>query len=166
MTNPVASVDEVRAYYPYEGAASEIVKALKYYRETSLVGFMAQELRDLYDEWDVEVDMIVPVPIHRTREGERGFNQAEKLCEKLPKEKWVRHLVRIRKTEPQVNLSPEQRAVNLVGAFRCDKDLVGQRVLLVDDVFTTGATARECAKALKDAGAAWVGVLVFATGRR
>lgn len=164
--HPVSPVDELRAWYPYEGAASELVKALKYNRETSLTTFMAQELSDLFDTWDPEVDLIVPVPIHRSRMGERGFNQALALCDSLPKSLMAKGLVRIRKTRPQVELTPEQRAKNLAGAFRCNEDLVGKRVLLIDDVFTTGATAAECAKALKAAGAAWVGVLVFAVRRR
>lgn len=159
-------VDELRAFYPYEGAASEYVKALKYRRETSLIDFMATELGDLYAKWDPDIDLIVPVPIHGSRLSHRGFNQALALCEKLPKELLGDSLMRIRKTKPQVELTPEQRTTNLLGAFRCPVDLVGRRVLLVDDVFTTGATANECARALKDAGASWVGALVFAARRR
>ena len=108
----------------------------------------------------------MPVPIHRSRLSERGFNQALSLCQELPTGGTGKQLVRIRKTRPQVELTPEQRAKNLVGAFRCEESLAGKRVLLVDDVFTTGATANECAKAMKEAGAAWVGVLVFAARRR
>ena len=127
---------------------------------------MANELHDLFVAWDPEVDLIAPVPIHRSRLSWRGFNQAEALCEKLPNHLIGQDLVRIRRTPPQVKLTPEQRSKNLVGAFKCPTDIVGKRVLLVDDVFTTGATAAECARALKEAGASWVGVLVFAVRRR
>lgn len=164
--NPLPTVDELRSFYPYEGAAAELVKSLKYRRETTLVQLMANEMLDAYLAWDVDVDLIVPVPIHRTRFAHRGFNQSEALCEKLPQELMSRDLVRIKRTTPQVSLSPEKRAANLAGAFKCPQNLVGKRVLIVDDVFTTGATAHECAKALKEAGAAWVGVLVFAVRRR
>ncbi|MBI1334072.1 MAG: ComF family protein [Armatimonadetes bacterium] len=164
--DPVAMVDELRAHYPYEGSASELVKALKYRRETALVDLMAGAVSEVFDQWDPEPDFIVPVPIHRRRLAFRGFNQARLLCEKLPSDLVTEHLVRIRATKPQVELKPEQRAKNLIGAFRCSTSLVGKRVLLVDDVFTTGATAHECAKAMKEAGAAWVGVLVFAMRRR
>jgi ComF family protein len=164
--NPLPTVDELRSFYPYEGAAAELVKSLKYRRETTLVRLMAKEMFDAYLAWDVDIDLIVPVPIHRTRLASRGFNQSEALCEMLPSHLMSRDLVRIKRTTPQVSLSPEKRAANLAGAFNCPQDLVGKRVLLVDDVFTTGATAHECAKALKEAGAAWVGVLVFAVRRR
>ncbi len=163
---PLPIVDELRAFYTYENSAAELVKALKYRRETSLIKFMASELHDLFVAWDPEVDLIAPVPIHRSRLSWRGFNQAEALCEKLPNHLIGQDLVRIRRTSPQVKLTPEQRSKNLVGAFKCPTDIIGKRVLLVDDVFTTGATAAECARALKDAGASWVGVLVFAVRRR
>ncbi len=163
---PLPIVDEVRAFYSYENSAAELVKALKYRRETSLVKFMAGEMHDLFVDWAPEVDLIAPVPIHRSRLSWRGFNQAESLCERLPKHLVGQDLVRIKRTSPQVKLSPEQRSANLVGAFKCPTDIEGKRVLLVDDVFTTGATAAECARALKAAGANWVGVLVFAVRRR
>ncbi len=163
---PLPLVDEVRAFYSYEASAAELVKALKYRRETSLVRFMSNEMHDLFLAWDPEIDTIVPVPIHRSRLSWRGFNQASSLCERLPSHLVGQDLVRIRRTMPQVKLTPEERSANLVGAFRCPSDIVGKRVLLVDDVFTTGATANECAKALKEAGASWVGVLVFAVRRR
>jgi ComF family protein len=163
---PLPIVDELRSFYSYENSAAELVKALKYRRETSLVQFMANEMHDLFISWAPEIDLIAPVPIHRSRLSWRGFNQAESLCERLPKHLIGDDLVRIKRTLPQVKLSPEERSANLVGAFKCPADIVGKRVLLVDDVFTTGATAAECAKALKAAGASWVGVLVFAVRRR
>ena len=163
---PLPLVDELRAFYTYEASAAELVKALKYRRETSLIQFMANEMHDLYLAWDPEVDTITPVPIHRSRLSWRGFNQTESLCERLPPHLIGQDLVRVRRTMPQVKLTPEERSKNLVGAFKCPDYIVGKRVLLVDDVFTTGATANECAKALKAAGASWVGVLVFAVRRR
>ena len=165
-TIPLPLVDELRAFYTYEASAAELVKALKYRRETSLIQFMANEMHDLFLAWDPEVDTIAPVPIHRSRLSWRGFNQAESLCERFPAHLIGQDLVRVRRTMPQVKLTPEQRSKNLVGAFECPDDMVGKKVLLVDDVFTTGATANECAKALKAAGASWVGVLVFAVRRR
>ncbi|MCC8167187.1 MAG: ComF family protein, partial [Planctomycetes bacterium] len=78
----------------------------------------------------------------------------------LPLETGV--LVRIRETEPQMYLRREARLVNLIGAFDCRRSLAGKRVLLVDDVMTTGATMAACAEALREAGAARVYGLVFA----
>ena len=163
---PVDMVDELRAAYPYQGASSGFVRALKYRRETSLIDFMAKEMVETFEKWDPDVDSVIPVPIHRSRLSERGFNQALVLCQDLPQEVIEKNLVRIRRTKPQVKLSPEERLKNLSGAFKCPESLIGKRILLVDDVFTTGATASECARALKEAGASWVGVLVFAVRRR
>jgi competence protein ComFC len=160
---PVAYVDEVRACFAYEnGTAADCVKLLKYNRETVLNQYMAGRVSELYWDWNPIVDAIVPVPIHRTRLSLRGFNQAMLLCDYLPSHFISEQLMRIRRTTPQASLSAERRATNLTGAFRCPRSLVGQRVLLVDDVFTSGATASECAKAMKAAGAEWVGVLCFA----
>jgi ComF family protein len=160
---PVPFIDEVRAAYVYESdAAAELVKAYKYQRETVLEQFMSERVFDMYSDWIPIEDAIVPVPIHQTRLASRGFNQAEGLCSLLPSHLTQGHLMRIRSTVPQVSLTAEERARNLIGAFQCEADLTGHRILLVDDVFTTGATASECARALKGAGATWVGVLCFA----
>jgi ComF family protein len=156
-------LNEVRAFCVYrDEETAPLVRAYKYRRETALESYLAGCILDVYVDWDPEEDFIVPVPIHRSRLATRGFNQAEGLCSRLPEYKISRQLMRIRRTKPQVELSAEERAVNLAGAFLCDGDLTGKRILLVDDVFTTGATATECGKALKASGAAWVGVLCFA----
>jgi competence protein ComFC len=68
----------------------------------------------------------------------------------------------MKRTRAQFRLSPLQRQQNLVGAFTCNRDLKGKKILLIDDVITTGATAHECAKVLKESGAIWVGLLAFA----
>jgi ComF family protein len=145
--------------YRYEERAAQAVRRLKYSRATTLAGFMSAEVRLGYDRLSLEPDLVVPVPIHWSRRCNRGFNQAELLCDDLP---WVRGaLVRVRRTRPQVGLSREERARNLDGAFLAMPVVSGQRVLLVDDVLTSGQTARECAKALRAAGAVEVGILAF-----
>ena len=113
-------------------------------------------------------DLIMPVPLHRKKLSRRGFNQAVLLGEilsqrlKIPLDR--RNLRRIRWTEPQVNLAAGDRRKNVKGAFAVqDSDLVtGRRVLLVDDVLTTGSTAEECARVLKASGAADVTVITVA----
>ena len=108
-----------------------------------------------------EYDLIVPIPIHWSRRCVRGFNQAEVLCGSLSKvDRDV--LSRIRRTKPQVQLSREARMHNLIGAFRARDQVEGKTILLVDDVLTSGETARECAKALKQAGAKEIAALAFA----
>jgi ComF family protein len=137
---------------------------LKYERVTALSSAAAQMTRNCIEAAGIldEVDLIVPVPIHWRRRAWRGFNQSEILCEALPKEK-VHHdaMYRTRYTRPQVGLPLNQRLVNLANSFDAERSLEGARVLLVDDVYTSGATARECAKTLKARGASLVGMFAL-----
>ncbi|MBL8067605.1 MAG: ComF family protein [Armatimonadetes bacterium] len=111
----------------------------------------------------IPFDVVVPVPIARARRAERGFNQAELLAEGFPKHIVHRdYLKRIRYTKPQVGLSAPDRLINLRGAFVAPHPLDGAKVLLVDDVTTTGGTAIACTQALLDAGASEVRLLAFA----
>ena len=114
-------------------------------------------------------DWLVPIPLHWTRERGRGFNQARRLARRvsgvvdvpvLPRGDFIR----ARRTTPQVQLSAASRAANIKGAFavRRRERLAGARVVLVDDVLTTAATAAECARTLRTAGAADVRLLVLA----
>lgn len=108
-------------------------------------------------------DLLVPVPIHWTRLNARGFNQSERLAEAL---RGAVHapgvLERVRATRPQVGLDRAERLENLRGAFRATSDVKGRRVIVVDDVMTSGGTANECARALKEAGAKSVALVAFA----
>jgi len=114
------------------------------------------------------IDIIMPVPLHRTRLRHRGFNQALLLAYPLSMAGQISlcydNLWRIRPTRPQVELSGEDRIKNVAGAFALLRplDVSGLSVLLVDDVFTTGATLNECADVLKIAGAATVTALTLA----
>lgn len=172
IENPVsraygpAALDQWARMFHYRGRAGQAVQRLKYSRATALARPMAEALANFAEQQGLlEVGAIVPVPIHWSRRCSRGFNQAELLCEAMPLELVrPRLLRRIRATRPQVGLTPEQRQLNLVGAFRAQGDLSGMRVLLVDDVLTSGQTGRECAAALKRAGAIEVGILAFSSG--
>lgn len=115
-------------------------------------------------------DVVVPVPLHPSRLRERGFNQAERLARVVARERgWrveAQGLRRIRRTRSQTELGPEERAVNVRGAFAAREPLFfdGQRVLLLDDVLTTMATVTECARAVQNAGAKRVCVVALARG--
>lgn len=127
-------------------------------------------------------DLVTGVPVNARKMRERGFNQAEKIAKFFCAETGLRHLpdllVRGRATEAQRSLSPEERYINLQDAFRLNErklplkqtdraeglPLAGLRILLIDDIYTTGATASHCARVLKEAGAAEVHMLVLATG--
>lgn len=147
------------AMYPYKGRAGQAVRRLKYARCTSLAGFLSDEIARAIEDYGLDPELIVPVPIHWSRRCTRGFNQAELLCERL--EVSPHALVRSRRTRPQVGLTEEERLQNLQGAFRASPTVAGKRVLLIDDVLTSGQTARECARALRAAGASEVGFLAF-----
>lgn len=111
-------------------------------------------------------DGVAPVPLDARRRRDRGYNQAEDLARALA-EHWrltvALDLCRTRITRPQVGLDRAARRTNVAGAFEWTGDTIeGARILLVDDVMTTGATAEACAAALKEAGASFVGIVTVA----
>jgi len=128
--------------------------------------------RAFFDSWQREdFDGIAPVPLHLFRRRERGYNQAELLARGLAQRVAVPKvdvLRRVTATLPQVGLSDAQRRENVRNAFRCARpeEVAGKRLLLVDDVMTTGATVAGAARALLDAGAERVSVLTLARAIR
>ena len=114
-------------------------------------------------------DLVIPVPLHPSRRRDRGFNQAELLAQSVSRTLGLplehRALQRSRRTAAQSRLPADDRQDNVSGAFRvrCAQRIAGRRLLLVDDVLTTGATANACSQALLAAGASSVDVLVLAT---
>jgi len=148
--------------YRYRGRAAQAVRRLKYQRVTSLADPMARRLAE--HARNFEADLLVPVPIHWSRLHYRGFNQSERLAEAVETVPLAPGaLRRIRATRPQVGLDRAQRLGNLRGAFRASPEVEGTRVLLLDDVMTSGGTALECARALKEGGARSVMLLAFAS---
>jgi len=153
--------DAARGALVFDGAVRELIHQFKYSGKTMLRRPLALYAADHLDRFVRESgpDMIIPVPLHKKRLRQRGFNQAILLGEIFAK-KWELPLLRntlrrVRWTEPQVNLSAAERLENVKGAFAVSgsPDLSGRRILLVDDVYTTGSTVKECAKILKQAGA-------------
>jgi len=138
----------------YEGVGKEVVHALKYRGYKKIVARLATPLM-LQALGDGRFDAVVPVPLHRSRLRKRGFNQAELLARGVAAE--IKAPVSdtleiVRSTRDQVELSAAQRRANVAGAYRASAPLRG-RVLLIDDVFTTGATMSACASTLVRAGA-------------
>ncbi len=169
ITDPPA-FSAARSYGYYQAELSRIVQQLKFRGARNLVGLLGPLMASAFlDSWKRdEIDLIVPVPLHKKRRRERGFNQSELLASSIgtilaiP----VRHgaVRRIRQTAPQVGLSDSERVDNVRGAFDCTRpaEIRGGRVLLVDDVMTTGATVRSVVQAIVRAGAARVSVLTLA----
>jgi len=144
-----------------------MVLALKYQGRISLAPFLAESMGTelLQRPEHLPADLIVPVPLHPVRLRERTFNQAELLARSLSKQLDVPYesdlLIRCRPTRPQAELNRQERTRNVRGAFdlRGEARVKGLRILLVDDVFTTGSTAEACARLLKSAGARTVVVV-------
>jgi ComF family protein len=159
--------DYARAAASYGGTVREAIHGLKFGGRRSL----ARPLADLIGEQCASVlgqrpDALIPVPLARARERERGFNQsalvAERLGERFGLRVRPRWLVRLRTTAAQSGLSAPERLGNVAGAFAAAPAVAGRHVVIVDDVVTTGATVGECARVLRAAGAARVGVLTVA----
>ena len=153
--------DTARAPYLYEGPIRDLIHSFKYNQRTHLRYPLALLTLDGLSRLvpDGQPQLIVPVPLHRSRLRQRGFNQAvllgRVLSRRLSLPMLPDALVRIRPTEPQITLSATERRVNVKGAFRVNRPgrIAGTRILLLDDVMTTGSTMDECAKELKKAGA-------------
>lgn len=169
LTEPPA-FDAARAALLYEGPGRDLIHAFKYRYKTHLrrpLALLAAEGLTAFVAARAP-DLMVPVPLHVRRLRSRGFNQAVLLGEVLARQ-WRlplarRALARIRWTEPQITLAAHERRDNVKGAFRVTDPaaVAGKRVLLLDDVLTTGSTVEECSRVLKQAGAAGVTVVTVA----
>ncbi|MDP2915833.1 MAG: ComF family protein [Candidatus Aminicenantes bacterium] len=150
-----------RSCAKYRGGLKDTLLLFKYRRYRvlgqNLAEFIAEALKKEDGLW-WGVDVIVPVPLHRRRRWERGFNQAEVLARELGRIRRIpvetRALKKVKNVPPQTSLEREERRSNVRDAYRTDKaDRIRDKiVLLVDDVYTTGSTLRECAAVLKKAG--------------
>jgi len=166
------AIRAIRSACLLEGPARKLIHALKYQGWRSVVGPLGSRMARVSwpEEVEREVRLVVPVPIAPLRLRERGFNQAALLAEEIAALKgWKSRpalLQRTRSAGSQTTLHPGERRANVAGAFRVASEaenmLSSEHILLVDDVWTTGATARSCADTLLDAGARAVSVLTFA----
>jgi len=170
------------AHGVYEGTLRGLIHALKYERTTTVADALGMRLADAISMLAAEAPqqmLVVPVPLHRSKRNSRGYNQSELLARAALKTLRRTHpewklemgsgtLMRSRATESQSGLSTHQRRENLRGVFSVPDAgrLAGRDVLLVDDIYTTGATARACSKALLKAGANSVWVATLARAQR
>jgi ComF family protein len=169
-TGPEAyATRERRFLFALSPALSTLIHGFKYHHRRRQAAYLCACARRRTDltAWIAGFDALVPIPIHAVRRRERGYNQAEAIALGLApfcgKPVWPKALLRKRATRSQTRLSKGERGRNLEGAFAAATERVkGKRLLLVDDVFTTGATTEACAAALLAAGAAEVAVFALA----
>jgi ComF family protein len=167
--NP-SQLDAIRSVAFHGGALRQAIHHLKYKRRRELAAPLGQMLFVCWQETHLPADIVIPVPLHASRQKERGYNQAGVLARVLAEHAHLAlneaQLVRRRATAPQVGLGAQERKVNVQDAFVWTGDgLADARVLLVDDVCTTGATLEACALALRQAGAKSVWALTLARAR-
>jgi ComF family protein len=153
--------DFARSALLFSRTLREIIHHLKYSDRVSLANPLGDILRECLQREAFSGDLIVPVPLHRSRERERGFNQAELIAARLGRPVANRLLRRCKNTPSQTGLSRNERKRNLAGAFEVRGEVKGT-VIVVDDVYTTGSTMNEVARTLKRAGAERVEVLTVA----
>jgi ComF family protein len=157
----------MRAYGKFDGALREALHRLKYQHDIALGESLSKHLIELYNQCKWEVDMIIPVPLSPQRRKERGYNQSGLLARPLAYAEGIPYrpsaLRRTLEIRSQVGLTLSERRANVHGAFSADPAAVrGKRVLVVDDVSTTGSTADACAQALRAAGSADIYVITLA----
>jgi ComF family protein len=138
-----------------------IIHHLNYFDRVSMAKPLAIMLRECMVRESFEGDLVLPVPLHPARRRERGFNQAELLARGLGRPVDVRILRRRKNTSSQTGLTRSERVKNLAGAFEVRGEIRGT-VIVVDDVYTTGATVNEIARTLRRSGAERVEVLTIA----
>jgi ComF family protein len=167
----VRGFDAAYSFGFYQDELRKLIQLFKYGRVQSLAAPLGKLLARALP-LEQSFDVIVPMPLHWRKRWQRGFNQAELLAAEISRRMntpFVNALRRIRYTESQAGLTSAKRRENVSGAFQASRKRVsldGKRVLLIDDVMTTGATAASCARALKRAGARQVTLLTLARADR
>lgn len=162
----LANFDTAYSFGSYDGSLQQLIHLFKYAKVESLAEplghFLSQAL-----PLEANFDLILPMPMHWKKRWERGFNQAELLAKPVARRfglPLAKNLQRTRYTKSQAGLSEAERRANLRGSFvvRHAGQIAGKRILLIDDVFTTGSTLRSAAQVLKEAGAGHVSALTLA----
>lgn len=161
--------DRARAVFVYDDVSRDLVLSFKHADQTQSAPGYGKWLARAGAELLTDADLLIPVPLHRRRLFARRYNQAALLVHALAKETGRRAapdgLIRVKKTQPHIDMGRNERQQNVAGAFRVHpkwaETVAGARVVLVDDVFTTGATVSSCARVLRAAGAARIDVLTL-----
>jgi ComF family protein len=166
--NGPIEIEGIRSLFPFNGIVRQAILQFKYRSVKALAVPLAQMMRDYLGAHPMPADTLIPVPLHSRRLRERGYNQSSLLARELRKLTYLptveESLIRVKNTPPQTRTnSAENRQSNVADAFTCrDQQVAGRRILLIDDVCTSGATLDACATALKTGGATSVWGLTLA----
>lgn len=169
--NNEMNFDFARSSMIYEKEVVKLITSLKFHNKKWLAKMLAPFMVDTYKSNSYESDVVVPIPISAKRMAERHYNQSEELARYIAKELDLplvtTAIEKYKDNKPQTGVSSRDRRENVKGVYRPidRKSVKGKRVLLVDDILTTGSTASEVARVLKYCGATEVAVLVFASPR-
>lgn len=160
--------DQAYSVFSYEGAVQRAIVSMKFHNLATHAKAFAKYLVYLAHKVNLQYDIVTFAPMSRASLRKRRYNQARELarcfCNLLDKDDLlVEAIVKTKETQPQEHLNKTERKTNLVGAYAINADVKGKRVLVIDDVKTTGATLNECAKVLKGAGATAVYCLTVAS---
>lgn len=152
------NLDRIRAWAYYLPPVDQMVHEFKYREKRSLAKFLGRRVAPVLrsDPNYEDINLIVPIPLHRKKERGRGFNQSELLAKEIGKELGLpvdNALIRVVNNPSQTGLTEKERRDNVQGIFRLNRDLDDLKILLVDDVMTTGSTIDEGARVLKEGGA-------------
>ena len=155
----------------HRSPVSDAVYQLKYQNKRIYGKTFAEEMAKEYGDFlkKQKVDLLIPIPLHRFRRWKRGYNQAEILAEELGKRTGIpvakRLLIRSKRTTPQKELDNRLRRKNIDHAFQVKNQIMAKKVVLIDDIYTTGSTIDEAARTLKRAGVQEVGFLTISIGQ-
>ena len=163
----VKDISEIISYGYYNGVLKKLVLEFKYNKNFMAGSLLAEFLCEVISENNIDIDVIVFVPSSKKALRERGFNQCEYLAKEISKRLKIdlcKDIIKVKNTKEQKLLSKEERYKNIMGAFalKSERNIKNKRILLIDDVITTGATLHECEKILKLNGATSIKILTVA----
>jgi competence protein ComFC len=157
--------DGIKAAYLYQRPISDWICDFKYHQKDYL-SYLLAHLLHKGAEFDSSIDYLIPIPLHKKKLQQRGFNQAVLLAKRISKPNCIsmeNSLTKLKSTPAQAQLRRKERQKNLKNIFRCKKNYKGKTILLIDDVVTTATTINEAAKALKKSGAKKVYASIIAS---
>ena len=164
-------ISPIVAIGKYDKGLKDLIHELKYQNDFAALPYIYTVLDRLDGEWQqffADFDYVIPVPLHAEKLKRRGFNQVDKIFSPWAKEHKLHYadiLIRTKKTKSQYSLNPSERSINLHAAFALKENIsvANAKCLLLDDIFTTGSTLKNCARVLKEHGARSVSGLVLAS---